>query len=42
MSEPIVQVKNLVVDFRTDAGSVRAVKGISFDIPEGQNRGPGG
>ena len=39
MSEPIVQVKNLVVDFRTDAGSVRAVKGISFDIPKGKTVG---
>ena len=39
MSESIIQVKDLVVDFRTDAGSIRAVKGISFDLPRGKTVG---
>ena len=39
MSEPIIQIKNLTVDFRTDSGSVQAVKGISFDIPRGKTVG---
>ena len=39
MSDPIIQVKNLAVDFRTDAGTVRAVKGISFDLPKGKTVG---
>ena len=39
MSEPIVQIKNLQVEFRTDAGVVNAVKGIDFDIPKGKTVG---
>lgn len=39
MSESIIQVRNLSVDFRTDEGVVKAVKGISFDIPKGKTVG---
>ena len=39
MSEPIIQIKDLTVEFRTDSGAVRAVKGISFDIPRGKTVG---
>lgn len=35
----IIQVRNLSVEFRTDEGTVRAVKGISFDIPRGKTVG---
>jgi peptide/nickel transport system ATP-binding protein len=37
--ETLVSVKNLTVDFRTDDGIVKAVKGISFDIPKGKTVG---
>src|SRR4051794_23012989 len=39
MSESIIQVRNLSVDFRTDEGIVKAVKNISFDIPRGKTVG---
>ncbi|MBC85799.1 MAG: ABC transporter ATP-binding protein [Bdellovibrionaceae bacterium] len=39
MSETLVQIKNLSVDFSTDNGTVNAVKGISFDIPKGKTVG---
>ena len=39
MSETILSVKNLAVDFKTDDGVVRAVKGVSFDIPKGKTVG---
>lgn len=35
----IIEVKNLQVDFKTDGGIVNAVKGISFEIPEGKTVG---
>lgn len=39
MAESIIQVRNLSVEFRTDDGTVKAVKNISFDIPRGQTVG---
>ncbi len=36
MPEPILQIKNLHVDFKTPGGVFNAVKGISFDIHRGQ------
>ena len=38
--KPLVQVKNLSVDFRIDhTERVQAVKGVSFDIPKGKTLG---
>jgi peptide/nickel transport system ATP-binding protein len=39
MSAPLLSVRNLVVSFRTDLGRVRAVDGISFDVPRGKTVG---
>ena len=39
MSENIIQVRNLAVEFRTDEGIVNAVKKISFDVPRGKTVG---
>jgi oligopeptide/dipeptide ABC transporter ATP-binding protein len=39
LSEPLLAVKNLVTSFRTDAGTLRAVDGVSFDVPKGQSVG---
>ncbi|RME15748.1 MAG: ABC transporter ATP-binding protein [Bdellovibrio sp.] len=35
----LITVKNLGVEFQTDSGTVRAVKNISFDIPQGKTIG---
>lgn len=35
-SEPILQVKNLVTQFHSEAGSVNAVNDVSFEIKKGQ------
>ena len=39
MSEKILEVKDLVVEFATDRGSVTAVKGVSFDMYKGKTLG---
>ena len=39
MSEPILQVENLITAFDTDAGRMTAVDGISFDVPRGKTLG---
>lgn len=39
MSENLVEVKNLSIDFKTDDGIVKAVKNISFNIPRGKTVG---
>ncbi len=39
MTLPLLSVKNLVVEFRTGEGIVRAVNNISFDIPHGKTIG---
>ena len=33
MAEPVLEIRDLVTEFRTDAGTVRAVDGVSFEIP---------
>ena len=33
MAEPVLEIRDLVTEFRTDAGTVRAVDGVSFSIP---------
>ncbi len=33
MAEPVLEIRDLVTEFRTDAGTVRAVDGVSFAIP---------
>ncbi|KGJ71629.1 ABC transporter ATP-binding protein, partial [Cryobacterium roopkundense] len=33
---PLLRVRNLAVSFRTTAGEVDAVRGVSFDIPQGE------
>jgi peptide/nickel transport system ATP-binding protein len=38
-SNNIIEVRNLSVEFRTDEGTVRAVKNISFNIPRGKTVG---
>ena len=35
-SEPIIQIRNLCVDYITDNGDFRAVKSVSFDIGKGE------
>ena len=32
---PLLEVRDLVVAFRTDAGELRAVDGVSFEVPRG-------
>src|SRR4051812_38389378 len=39
MAESIIQVRNLAVEFRTDEGTIFAVKKISFDVPRGKTVG---
>lgn len=39
MNSNIIEVKDLVVDFKTDDGVVHAVKKISFNIPKGKTVG---
>jgi len=33
MSEHVLEIRDLVTEFRTEAGTVRAVDGVSFEIP---------
>lgn len=35
----IIEVKDLKVDFKTDSGIVQAIKGVSFNIPQGKTVG---
>ncbi len=37
--EKILEIKDLVINFKTDEGLVNAVKKISFDIPKGKTMG---
>ena len=34
--KPVLSVRNLAVSFKTDEGSVRAVRGVSFDLYKGE------
>jgi microcin C transport system ATP-binding protein len=36
MSEPLVRVRDLAVEFRTPGGTVNAVNGVSFDLDKGE------
>jgi peptide/nickel transport system ATP-binding protein len=35
LTQPLVQIENLRVEFRTEDGVVRAVEDLSFDLPQG-------
>lgn len=39
MSDPLISVENLSIEFKTDDGTVKAVKNISFKIPRGKTVG---
>ena len=39
MSQPILQVDDLAVSFKTDEGIVRAVRGVSYDVQPGETIG---
>ena len=39
MSDHLLEVRNLVTSFHTDIGWVRAVDGVSFDVPKGKTVG---
>jgi peptide/nickel transport system ATP-binding protein len=36
MDAPLLSIRDLAVEFRTDAGDFRAVDGMSFDVPRGR------
>jgi microcin C transport system ATP-binding protein len=36
LNKPLLQIRDLTVDFRTGGGVVHAVRGVSFDIEKGQ------
>jgi peptide/nickel transport system ATP-binding protein len=36
---PLLAIENLITEFRTEAGTVRAVDGVSFEIPKGKTVG---
>ncbi|MCW9005898.1 MAG: ABC transporter ATP-binding protein, partial [Gammaproteobacteria bacterium] len=37
MAEPLIQIKNLSVQFKTPESDIQAVRGVSFDVHRGQN-----
>lgn len=39
MSEKILEVKDLVVEFKTDRGTIKAVNGVNFDVYKGKTVG---
>src|SRR5260221_1732516 len=39
MSDPLLDIRDLHVEFRTDMGAVRAVDGVSFAVGEGETLG---
>jgi ABC-type dipeptide/oligopeptide/nickel transport system ATPase component len=36
MANPLLEIRNLAIDFETETGTVQAVKGISFSLGEGE------
>jgi len=39
MADPLLEIRDLAVSFRTDAGAVRALDGVSLTIPRGKTVG---
>ncbi|MDB4986990.1 MAG: Oligopeptide transport ATP-binding protein OppD [Myxococcaceae bacterium] len=39
MAEPLLEIRDLAVSFRTESGSVRALDGVSIDVPRGRTVG---
>ncbi|MCB0389996.1 MAG: ABC transporter ATP-binding protein [Bdellovibrionales bacterium] len=39
MSDTLIKVENLSVEFKTDDGIIKAIKNVSFDIPKGKTVG---
>jgi peptide/nickel transport system ATP-binding protein len=39
VTDPLLQVRDLVVSFATDQGVIRALDGVSFDVPKGKTVG---
>jgi len=39
VAEPLLQIRDLVTEFRTEHGVLRAVDGVSFEIPAGKTLG---
>ena len=35
MSDPLLEIKNLVTGFETESGLLKAVDGVSFTVPKG-------
>src|SRR5215204_3590445 len=36
MEKPLLSIRDLAIDFRTDSGDFRAVGGLALDIPRGK------
>ena len=41
MAEPVLSVRHLAVDFKTDDGLLHAVDDVSFDLARGETLGIG-
>ncbi|MDB4974133.1 MAG: Oligopeptide transport ATP-binding protein OppD [Myxococcaceae bacterium] len=39
MAEPLLEIRDLAVSFRTESGAVRALDGVSIDVPRGRTVG---
>jgi peptide/nickel transport system ATP-binding protein len=39
MAEPLLEIRDLAVSFRTESGAVRALDGVSLDVPRGRTVG---